>query len=88
MCHISQRDIILILNINNRYICIFNFYLCHNPSFLVTEVSRKFCLQLSDELSFASNPFDERFRFCIHIILLLSLIIGLQMYLSLLNIPD
>ena len=34
MCHIGQRDIILILNINNRYFCIFNFYLCHIPQFL------------------------------------------------------
>lgn len=56
--------------------------------FPIIKVSRKLCLQLLDELPFASNPFDERFRFCIHIIISLSLIIGLHMYLSLLNIPD
>lgn len=36
MCHIGQRDIIFILNINNRYFCIFNFYLRHNLLLLVT----------------------------------------------------
>ena len=32
----------------------------------IIKVSRELCFQLFNELSFAANPFDEWFCFCIH----------------------
>ena len=40
------------------------FYVCR--IFPIIKVSREFCLQLFNELSFTANPFDEWFCFFIH----------------------